>query len=229
MDDKQRCECVEAATDLLDTHNIFNGMEATECIRVCGAAGETSDAELAAFRQQLVDRIRDAYARLEHLNHCASSSSSSASVNVNEDLPFIHSMCVRVLNECVYLLDNVGVWCLAKSLVPLISHLDKLASFMETSIRKEEASSSSGSGASSSSLASPVTTTTTSTSRGGVVAHMLNKASVQQELIIEFTATCLRQLRELCIKKLLSFKGQRSHTVVFHHRCFLQIIPTYFE
>ena len=36
-----------------------------------------------------------------------------------------------MLNECVYLLNEVGVWCLAKSLLPFICQIDKLAAYIE--------------------------------------------------------------------------------------------------
>ena len=57
-----RCDLVETATDLLDTHNIFNGNEPRECIYVCE---DTSSTE---FHQKLINLIKNAYVFLEDLN-----------------------------------------------------------------------------------------------------------------------------------------------------------------
>jgi hypothetical protein len=65
-----KCELIETATDLLDTHNIFYGYEPKEYIHVCDDSSLinlNADAD-AEFQTRLVAKIKKAYVYLEDLN-----------------------------------------------------------------------------------------------------------------------------------------------------------------
>lgn len=101
-----------------------------------------------------------------------------------ENVSYIHSLCVRVLNECVYLLNEVGIWCLAKSLLPIICQLDKISTYIVNSNKvkavKEE------------------------DSKGNIT--VLTDPDQLQELVLQYTSTSLRSLRETCIGQFLQEK-----------------------
>jgi hypothetical protein len=65
-----KCDLVETATDLLDTHNIFYGYEPKEYIHVCDNSSLiNSTAETDTdFQCRLVAKIKKAYLHLEELN-----------------------------------------------------------------------------------------------------------------------------------------------------------------
>jgi hypothetical protein len=118
--------CVETATDLLDTQNLIYGFEPHEYILVCENAcllNQQNIVEANKFQLILIDKIKQSYVFLENVNKSSSL--------FNENLNYIHMLCIRVLNECVYLLNEVGVWCLAKSLLPFICQLDKISLYIE--------------------------------------------------------------------------------------------------
>jgi hypothetical protein len=65
-----KCDLIETATDLLDTHNIFYGYEPKEYIHVCDDSSLinfNADAD-AEFQSSLVIKIKKAYLYLEDLN-----------------------------------------------------------------------------------------------------------------------------------------------------------------
>jgi hypothetical protein len=116
---------IETATDLLDTQNILTGMEPRECVQICDSSQPT---ELNA---KLVAQIKDSFVFLEDLN-------AATNVSNNENYTYIHLLCLRVLNECLYLLNEVGVWCLAKSFLPFICQLDKLSLYLFNANKKSQ-------------------------------------------------------------------------------------------
>lgn len=119
---------------------------------------------------------------------------------------YIHQLCLRVLNECVYLLNEVGVWCLAKSLLPFICQIDKLAMYIET---KE--------------LSASALTAADNTfddddhdddneANTNASATLLDySGTMQQILTLQSTSTLLRELREMCIKQILHSMSTSSH------------------
>ena len=122
---------------MLDTQNLLYGFEPKECIQICentsllqqpveSSNGGVDSTWSSQFK--LIDKIRQSFIFLEDIN---------ASSNLfNENLTYIHLLCIRVLNECVYLLNEVGVWCLAKSLLPFICQLDKISYYIENTASK---------------------------------------------------------------------------------------------
>lgn len=123
---------------------------------------------------------------------------------------YIHQLCLRVLNECVYLLNEVGVWCLAKSLLPFICQIDKLAAYIEATNDTTTTTTTR-------------TTTTNDDENGGNSNHdhgsvrsvPLADASMQQTLTLQATATLLRELREMCIKQILHSKSTSHRNTSF--------------
>lgn len=177
-----KCEHVETATDLLDTHNLFNGYEPKECIQVCDSSDLLSLTQMNSsveFQMKLVERIKNSYLFLDDLN-------SSSSQTQNDSISYIHLLCVRVLNECVYLLNEVGIWCLAKSLLPFICQLDKLSSFIESTDKKQNF--------------------VNEVSLENEAFVQLDNPTTQQILILKYTSTLLRELREMCIKQFLAYR-----------------------
>ena len=129
-----RCRHVETATDLLDTQNLLYGFEPKECIQICENVSllqqATADLSSSSSQFKLIDKIRQSFIFLEDVN---------ASTNLfNENLTYIHLLCIRVLNECVYLLNEVGIWCLAKSLLPFICQLDKISYYIENTNKNSQ-------------------------------------------------------------------------------------------
>ena len=182
-----KCGYVETATDLLDTQNLFYGHEPNECIQICDNANLLStDKMYNSFQGSLVDKIKESFVFLEGV-HASSS-------YTNENLNYIHLLCVRVLNECVYLLNEVGIWCLAKSLLPFICQLDKLSSYVENSSRNQPKQ-----------LNEPTEIMCNDTR-----VVLLNDPNLQQQLILQYTATFLRQMREMCIKEFVQVKAQNQ-------------------
>ena len=112
---------------------------------------------------------------------------SFGKVSNEENLSYIHNLCVRILNECVYLLNEVGIWCLAKSLLPIICQLDKISSYIENSnqvkAEKEEEEHSQNN------------------------IKVLTDPDQLQELVLQYTSTSLRSLRETCIGQFLQEKN----------------------
>jgi hypothetical protein len=103
------------------------------------------------------------------------------------------------LNECVYLLNEIGVWCLAKSLLPFICQLDKLWIYIENKDRKQQ---------------EPGTERTEIVldSDGNPVEVVILDDPVMQEiLVLQYVSTFLREIRELCIKQFLSNKKYFSN------------------
>ena len=125
-----KCVHIETATDLLDTQNLLYGFEPNERILVSENASlfqhqsvSEASTSMHKFQFTLIEKIKQSFIFLEDAN---------TSSNVyNENLTYIHMLCIRVLNECVYLLNEVGIWCLAKSLLPFICQLDKISSYIE--------------------------------------------------------------------------------------------------
>ena len=181
-----KCSHVEAGTDLLDTHNIFNGNEPTEVIQVCDGVNLSDDDQ---FQMKVVDLIKEAYGFLKSLE---------ASGESTESLSYIHSLCVRVLNECIYLLNEVGVWCLAKSLLPFICQLDKLSLCIENSNRKRK-------------IEEQIV-------NNDEKIVELNDAGIEEELVLQYTSTHLRNMREICVKHFLASKSNpESNSSSTHH------------
>lgn len=79
------------------------------------------------------------------------------------------------------------MWCLAKSLLPFICQIDKLAAYVEA--KEAEA-----------------TTTTIQSSLDSPPSPWQ-----QQMLTLQATATLLRELREMCIKQILHSKSTATH------------------
>jgi hypothetical protein len=128
-----KSDYIETATDLLDTQNLMYGFEPSECILVCENAcllNQQNILETNKFQLTLIDKIKQSFMFLEDINR--------SSNLFNENLNYIHMLCIRVLNECVYLLNEVGVWCLAKSLLPLICQLDKISLYIENTSKTNE-------------------------------------------------------------------------------------------
>ena len=126
LKDLFKSACIETATDLLDTQNLLYGFEPHEYILVCENAcllSQQNITESNKFQLILIDKIKQSYMFLEDVNRTSNL--------FNENLNYIHMLCIRVLNECVYLLNEVGVWCLAKSLLPFICQLDKISLYIE--------------------------------------------------------------------------------------------------
>jgi dsRNA-specific ribonuclease len=174
-----RCPQVETATDLLDTHNILNGFEPKECIQICDNANLSQN----DFKLKLINKIKDTYQFLDDLNSLTNS-------NNNENYTYTHLLCIRVVNECVYLLNEVGIWCLAKSLLPLICQIDKLALYVHNANKKQF-------------INEPDLYENQSNAT-------LSNLDIQQELILCHTSTLLRLIREMCIKQFLLSKQQSS-------------------
>jgi dsRNA-specific ribonuclease len=220
-----RCENVETATDLLDTQNILNGSEPFECIKVCNSSSVLGDkhsaqsnstipmpefasylSSLNEFNSKLVKLVKDSYKFLEDMNESCKSSVSlppfsqhhphngSASIGSHSDnLAYVYLLCSSVLNECLYLLNEVGIWCLTKSLLPFICQLDKLANYLEKQQQQQPLNVDS--------------------QLKDIDNKTLLSPTLQQQLIIQYTATCLRQIREMCIRRFIEFK---SHTHHYH-------------
>ena len=126
-----RCDMVETATDLLDTYNIVMGSEPKEYIQICdnvNLAETNNNNNNSEFKSTLINKIRETYSFLDDLNTITNASN-------NENYTYTHLLCTRVVNECVYLLNEVGIWCLAKSLLPFISQLDKLSLYVHQANR----------------------------------------------------------------------------------------------
>jgi len=177
------CDHVETATDLLDTHNLFNGIELKESIQVCGNVDLTA----SPFQLNLLDLIRNTYAFIEDLNSGG-----------GDEVSYIQNLCVRVLNECVYLLHEVGVWCLAKSLLPIICQLDKLSQFFESSNKVQAVAYENA-------------------VNEGQEMPVVSDPDLRQELVLQFTATSLRSLRETCVEQFLNSKNSARKTAEGRH------------
>lgn len=201
-----KCDFVEASTDLIDTHNLFNGFQPNEHIQICEnvnlsySSTESSQSgskstklfnnnleankllEPSQFQSHLISIIKDTYTCLDDMiSFNVNSNGTSSSRNV-DSLTYIHQLCNRVLNECIYLLNEVGIWCFAKSLLPFICQLDKLSAYIENSKK-------------SNTLNETVNE-----------IKYLDDIQMQQQLILQYTATSLRRIRELCIKQFLTSK-----------------------
>lgn len=183
-----KCDYVETATDLLDTYNMFHGIEPSENVQICDSvklaySSETTNQskifeaskpiDSDEFQSQLISIIRETYTFLEDL--------SSTGTNA-ESLVYIHQLCNRVLNECIYLLNEVGIWCFAKSLLPFICQLDKLSAYIENSTKSKKQEEEK-------------------------IVKDLDDANLQQQLVLQYTSTSLRRIRELCIKQFLISKN----------------------
>lgn len=124
---------------------------------------------------------------------------------------YIHQLCLRVLNECVYLLNEVGVWCLAKSLLPFICQIDKLAAYIEAN---ETSSSSSFRDLNDLTTTSENDDVTKQAASTMGTSRQLD-ATMQQILTLQSTATLLRELREMCIKQILHSKSTSHRNTSF--------------
>ena len=179
-----RANYVEAATDLVDTHNLFYGIEPLECIQICQSLDLADPNEQIGssnmFQQRLLGLIKETYAFLDDLN--------VPSPNKEENFIYIHTLCVRVLNECVYLLKEVGIWCLAKSLLPIICQIDKLSAYIEKTNRSESQQ-------------------VTQEAESDRIELLSSESSLQQELLLQYTSTSLRHLREICIGQFVQSKN----------------------
>jgi len=120
--------------------------------------------------------IRNTYSFIEDLG------------STGEEIAYMNNLCVKVLNECVYLLNQVGVWCLAKSLLPIICQLDKLTTFFGNSNKEQTTAYEAG-------------------IKEGEELPILKDPDLKQELVLQFTATSLRNLRETCVEQFLSSKN----------------------
>lgn len=188
------CDRVETATDLLDTSNIFNGYEPTEVIEICDDA--VSVAQIHDFNLKLVHKIKSVFVLFERL----------IISNTDHSTAYIHQLCLRVLNECVYLLNEVGVWCLAKSLLPFICQIDKLAAYIEANDDTESQASSSHE------LHNDAETSMSMSMRSLDGRHY---HAQQQILTLQTSATLLRELREMCIKQILHSKSTSHRNASF--------------
>ncbi|RNA31321.1 endoribonuclease Dicer [Brachionus plicatilis] len=185
---------VETATDLLDTNNLFNGIEPVECAQVCdGVDLKNGD----NFEAKLREKIKNSYLYLEEMSKFSVANVSAA--NFKDLQSYINLLCVRVLNECVYLLNEVGIWCLAKSLLPFICQLDKLAHYIETAERK----------LSSSENLAP-TIEQMFVDGQSFSCKILENPSTHQVLCLKYSSTVLRELREMCIKQFVNCKHQSA-------------------
>ena len=189
---------VETATDLLDTNNLFHGIEPFECVQVCDSLNLKKNDN---FESKLREKIKNSYLYLVEMNKFSLPNFSTT--NLKEIQSYINLLCVRVLNECVYLLNEVGIWCLAKSLLPFICQLDKLAHYIETADRK---------------LNSNDNLMTTGLFENLLVDgesfsyKILQNLSLHQVLCLKYTSTILRELREMCIKQFVNCKHQSVGT-----------------
>ena len=114
-------------------------------------------------------------------------------------MSYIHLLCVRVLNECVYLLGEVGIWCLAKSLLPFISQLDKLWVYIETT--KDKTTESEHKQKQKQKRNEII---------NGIEVTILDDPVIQELVILQYVSTFLREIRELCIKQFLSNKKSQQ-------------------
>lgn len=177
---------IETATDLIDSYNLFNGIEPKECIQICDSVNLTDRATYSnQFQLDLLDLIKKTYVFMEDMED-AMARHNKQQVTAEENFSYIHTLCVRVLNECVYLLGEVGIWCLAKSLLPIICQLDKLSMFIEGAKKKQ--------------------TMDESVEPNGQITELVD-ADMKQELILQYTSTSLRTLRETCIGQFLQSKN----------------------
>lgn len=174
---------VETATDLIDIHNLFNGIEPRECIQICDSVDLSETISSNRFQICLLNQIKSTYTFMEDLMVDPPAGKSS-----EDNFSYIHNLCVRVLNECVYLLSEVGIWCLAKSLLPIICQLDKLSSFIENSNKNKM-------------------DVYGEMVKEGEEMPVLTDPDQRQELILQYTSTSLRSLRETCISQFLQLKN----------------------
>ena len=176
---------IETATDLIDSYNLFNGIEPKECIQICDSVNLTSRATcFNEFQLDLLNLIKKTYVFMEDMDEAITKGKQQQQQAAMEDnFSYIHTLCVRVLNECVYLLGEVGIWCLAKSLLPIICQLDKLSMFIEGSKKQAQ-----------------------DEGQTGQIAE-LTDPDLKQELILQYTSTSLRTLRETCIGQFLQSKS----------------------
>lgn len=177
---------IETATDLIDSYNLFNGIEPKECIQICDSVNLTDKATYSnEFQLDLLNLIKKTYVFMEDMEDAMTRNKQQATAE--ENFSYIHTLCVRVLNECVYLLGEVGIWCLAKSLLPIICQLDKLSMFIENAKKKQTADE-------------------TADEPNGQITDLID-ADLKQELILQYTSTSLRTLRETCIGQFLQSKN----------------------
>jgi len=92
----------------------------------------------------------------------------------------------------------VGVWCLAKSLLPIICQLDKLSQFFESSNKAQVAAYENA-------------------VNEGQEMPVLSDPDLRQELVLQFTATSLRSLRETCVEQFLNSKNSARKTAEGRH------------
>ena len=112
---------------------------------------------------------------------------------------YIHQLCLRVLNECVYLLNEVGVWCLAKSLLPFICQIDKLAAYIEAEDDEVDDDDEE-------------TSNKEEKDKHKIIGL---DTAWQQMLTLQSTSTLLRELREMCIKQILHSKSTSHRNASF--------------
>lgn len=158
---------IETGTDLIGTFNLFNGIEPTEHIHICNTTTSSSSSD--QFETLIIKIVKETYQLLEDLNESSS-------------LNYISQLCYRVLDECIYLLNEVGLWCFAKSLLPFICQLDKLSTFIESNQQQHKLCINKD------------------------FDFLNNDLQFKQKLILQYTSTSLRRIRELCIKQFLATK-----------------------
>lgn len=183
-------ELVETATDLVDTQNIFNGFQPKECLLV--SKGLDIADKSSTFYTKLIEKIRTAYLNLESFMSAPNAGhlhqSTAAAATFSSTVNYINQLSTRVINECVYLLNEVGVWCLAKSLLPFICQLDKLANYIEKQHGQNFA---------------PVDSTMD-------LVDMASDPVLEQILTLQYTSTFLRELREMCIKQIVHCRASNQ-------------------
>ncbi len=84
---------------------------------------KTFDKDIDKFGKNLFLIITNALACLNDMNIVGFKSKEQHESNID----YIHLLCMSVLKECKYLVENVGIWCFGKSLLPFILQLDKLS------------------------------------------------------------------------------------------------------
>ena len=121
---KNLFECqIEFASDLLNTQNLLNGIKNVEKVELCDAIIHDD------FSKSLLNILNGTLSYISDLNLVEYKRLNQLS----SDIDCIHIICLKCINECIYMLNTIGIWCLTKSLLPIICQLDKLAHYLISS------------------------------------------------------------------------------------------------
>ena len=114
---------IEFATDLLNTQNLLNGIKNVEQIEVC------DENENDEFSTHLLNLLNETLLYINDLNLVEYKKLNKLSA----DIDCVYIICLKCINECVYMLNTIGIWCLTKSLLPILCQLDKLTHYLVSS------------------------------------------------------------------------------------------------